>query len=177
MMPHVPVALAHSVGILTGAVFAIWCWQRLVVAAKEHTPGSVSRDLFVLSHVLITVVSYVIIPDITEGWLFINIWHNAQYLVFVWHANTRRFNRGVEPHARFISRLSQPQNALRYAVTCLTCGAIFYFTLGKVTDALAPYLVSVVLVANLAVNFHHYLVDAVIWRRKHLPRGGAEQPA
>ena len=44
-----------------------------------------------------------------------------------------------------------------------------YFAVFKVTDHLDGWLhgrsVSLALVMVLAMNFHHYLVDAVIWKR------------
>ena len=125
---------------------------------------SAGHTLFVLSHVAITFVSYVAVEDITRGWLFINIWHNAQYLLFVWAANARRFRGGVEPERRFLSRLCQPDQVLAYALVCLGVGALLYSTLGALVDRSAWNVLPLVLVVHMTVNFHHYLIDAVIWR-------------
>jgi hypothetical protein len=152
-----------------------WTLLALVVARQAralpgHAPLGPGHALFVLSHVAITWVSYVAIPDITAGWLFINIWHNAQYLLFVWAANAREFRGGVDPARRARSWLCQPRHAAAYAGVCLALGAGFYASLDY---ALATATMPVLLVAHMTVNFHHYVVDAVIWRRPRTSGAGA----
>ena len=66
------------------------------------------HTLYMLTHFTIFSVGYLLIEDITYGWLVINIWHNAQYILFVWMFNTRRFKDGIDPEARFLSYISQP---------------------------------------------------------------------
>ena len=66
------------------------------------------HTLYPLSHFAVFATGYLWIGDITYGWLAINVWHNAQYILFVWLFNTRRFKDGVDPEARFLSYISQP---------------------------------------------------------------------
>jgi hypothetical protein len=125
---------------------------------------------FVLSHVLVTVTSYVIVPEITPGWLIVNIWHNAQYLLFVWAFNATRFKDGVDAESPFLSRLCQPRNLWAYALFCVAFGALLHAALGQVGARLAQSAFPIVLVLHLSVNFHHYLVDGVVWKRRATPR-------
>lgn len=163
--PPVPQALVVLAGVLALGALAVWTARHLR-ALRAGRPRSSGHALFVLSHVLITLVSYVAIADITAGWLFLNIWHNAQYLLFVWAMNARRFQRGVDPRRPFLSRLCQPEHAVRYALVCLGLSAVFYFMLGQATGRVSWELLPLALVCHQTVNFHHYIVDAVIWRSR-----------
>ncbi len=165
--PQVPHALVFVVGLLALLTLAAWTLRQLRVRLGPldlGAPVGTGHALFVLSHIIITAVSYLLIADITRGWLFINIWHNAQYLLFVWAINARRFRDGPDPTRPFLSRLCQPSQALRYALVCAALGIGFYWTLGELTGRGAWQVLPLVLVCHQAVNFHHYLVDAVIWR-------------
>ncbi|HFE44298.1 MAG TPA: hypothetical protein ENJ18_02230 [Nannocystis exedens] len=168
--PQAPSALATTLGII--AFSALFFWLLRAHRARARTPGrGTGHTLFILSHVLITLTSYVLIDDITRGWLFINIWHNAQYLLFVWAANARRFRGGIQEERAFISRLSQPKNVLFYAIFVLGLGALIYTGLDAALGRSAWEVLPLVLVVHMAVNFHHYLVDSVIWRS---PRSGSK---
>jgi hypothetical protein len=155
------VALTGAVALASLVVWAVRRVQR--IRAGEPVLAS---TLYVASHVLITVVSYVAIDEITRGWLFINIWHNAQYLLFVWAANVRRFERGVDPSRPLVSWLSQPSNVGWYAAVCLACGVLFYLAMSRATANVTLALLPVALVVHQASNFYHYVIDAVIWRSK-----------
>lgn len=161
--PQVPRAAVIVVGILALLALAAWTLRQLRLV-RLGPPAGTGHALFLLSHVVITAVSYLVISDITRGWLFINIWHNAQYLLFVWAVNARRFRGGLDPTRPFLSRLCQPEHALRYALVCASLGIGFYWLLGQATGRGAWQVLPLVLVFHQAVNFHHYLVDAIIWR-------------
>ena len=168
--PGLPHAVVVAVAVFALASLGVWTWQRLRSSRDDASPRT-GHTLFVLSHVVMTVVSYVAVRDITRGWLFINIWHNAQYMLFVWAFNARQFRGGVDPSRRLVSRLSQRENVAWYALTCLGLSTLFYATLGQLTSRAATTLLPIVLVTHQSVNFHHYIVDAVIWRsRRARPR-------
>lgn len=163
LCPPLPAGAATLAGAVALGSLVVWAVGRAsALRAGEPVLGG---TLHVLSHVVITSVAYFALEDITQGWLFVNIWHNAQYLLFVWAANARRFHGGQgAAESPRLAWLSQPSNALWYAVACLGVGAAFYLALGRTTAVLPQDVLPVVLVVHLAVNFHHYLVDAVIWR-------------
>ncbi len=164
LCPPLPPGLTTLVGAATLGALVVWAWRRaLSLRAGEALLGG---TLHVISHVVITAVAYFALADITSGWLFVNIWHNAQYLLFVWAANARRHAPGSAggPRAFGVAWLSQPRNVGWYALVCLAGSAVFYLLLGRTTAAMPQDVLPVVLVVHLAVNFHHYLVDAVIWR-------------
>ena len=120
---------------------------------------------------VIFVVGYVLIEDINYGWLVLNVWHNAQYILFVWVFNNNRFKQGVVPEQRFLSTISQSRNWPFYFLTCLLISTVWYFGLDEALRMLADSsALPLFLVAYQTINFHHYVVDGLIWkvRRKKL---------
>jgi hypothetical protein len=99
-----------------------------------------------------------------RGWLFINIWHNAQYLLFVWAQNARRFRGGREPARPFLSWLCQPASACTTPRLPRPRRQLLLGLLGLAADSMAWQTLPLVLICHQTVNFHHYIVDAVIWR-------------
>jgi hypothetical protein len=171
--PPVPSAVALAAGAFAVGALGVWAWRELR-RLRADAGASPAHALFVLSHVAITVVSYVLVGEITRGWLYVNLWHNAQYLLFVWAFNAKRFGRGLDPERRLLSRLSQPSSWPAYAGLCLGLSTLFYLGLGASTRPLATEALPLVLALHLSVNFHHYLVDAVIWRSPKPARAAAQ---
>ena len=117
--------------------------------------------------ILMFYVGYIVIDDITVGWVTVNIWHNAQYILFVWMFNNNRFKGGIEPQAKFLSYISQTKNAWVYFVACLGLSTTIYLPL-SVSTAAVPTLMFMYQV----INFHHYIANSIIWkvRRKSLQK-------
>lgn len=169
-LPPVDAALTGATGIV--AVFACAWWGyrqlRLALAGRLNT----GHCLFVASHLLVTAVAYLWVADITSGWLVVNIWHNLQYLQFVWLQNVRRDaqlpgkagQRSVD--AQDLQRLVKPfKNAGKYLALCLVLGAVMYQALSVAGQQLIWLGLPTVFILHFTVNFHHYLVDGVIWKR------------
>ena len=137
------------------------------LARGERLQG---QSLYVLSHALIFVVGYLVIADIDHGWLVLNVWHNAQYILFVWMFNQNRFRDGVDPRHRFLSRLSQPRNWPYYFATLLMISTVAYLALDRGLALVDPATsLPLFLVAYMTINFHHYIVDGVIWKVREKP--------
>lgn len=122
-----------------------------------------------LTHVVIFGVGYMLMPEITAGWLVLNIWHNGQYISFVWHTNNRSFGSaadqvGAEPgvgRATAAMRwLSRSGRWPVYMLVSVAASSVAYFTLKL---SLTTIGASVALV-YMGINFHHYIVDGLIWK-------------
>ena len=130
-----------------------------------------------LSHFAVFYAGYVTIENIDAGWVALNKWHNAQYIAFVWLQNNRRFKvvavpEGVAvPAAGYLSRLSQRRNLWAYLGLCIAISTVFYASLQWSAAALGLGMTALMVVYQ-TINFHHYIVDAVIWQR---PRRGQPQ--
>ena len=162
MIP-VPVLLAEAAVVVAAVLVAVW-WARALV---DYRNGRLSAPylMYLASHHTIFAAAYVFIQDITVGWLVINIWHNSQYVLFVWLFNNRRFAAGPTQNARLLSRLSQNGNLLWYLGFCLAISTAVYGVIGNVLPAV---MIMPVFILYQIINFHHYIVDAVIWRREHV---------
>lgn len=163
-LPLLPPWIAHTAGVATALLFLLWSYQEI----RAFLSGSqrYGHALFVLTHVLITVFGYVLVREITPGWLIVNIWHNAQYLLFVWGANVTRFKGKLDPESPFLSRLCQPRNVWAYAIVCVAVGALLYSSIDFFAKPLATGVFPLLLVLHLTINFHHYLVDGIIWKSR-----------
>ena len=158
----IPDVVMLTVSCIAGAVFAAWLGRQVIAAAQGRLAAT--HFAYLLSHYIIFVTGYLVIEDVTSGWLVLNIWHNIQYIMFVWAFNNRRFKDEVDPARPFISKLCQTRNMVAYFAVCLSISSAAYFALQVAGSAANP--VPVALVGAIAINFHHYVVDGMIWKRK-----------
>ena len=70
-----------------------------------------------------------------------------------------RFAGGVDPKAKFLSHISQPKNYWSYILICLAITTVVYL---GIQFALAGIIVLVIIYQT--INFHHYVVDGLIWK-------------
>jgi hypothetical protein len=163
-VPRVIVAVVGVAAVLLTAGFVgtrWWAWRRGQL--------SLPHALYVSSHLLVFALAYLVVEDLLAGWLLVNVWHNVQYLAYVWMHNRARFGESVRKDAPLLSWLCQRGRAVFYfAALLLISAALFgsiYAVLGRVDLWLEGRIISISLVFALALNFHHYLVDGLIWRR------------
>jgi len=162
----VPVAgwVVDVVAVAAIVAIALWGYQRAKTFIKGE--GPVAHTLYMVSHFVVFGVSYILIDDVTYGWLAVNIWHNLQYVVFVWLFNSNKFRDGVSPRAAFLSMLSQPKNWLRYFGFSIVLSTVVYFSIAMATSGFNEMALPAALLIYSAINFHHYIVDSVIWKMR-----------
>jgi len=163
----VPFALVSVAGAFALIVSACWLWQQLKAFSEGRL--AVAHTLYMCSHLLVFGVGYLLISDINHGWLVLNIWHNSQYILTVWMFNNNRFKNQLDTRHRFLSHISQRKNVLSYLAVCLVISTAFYSVLAMVLHLVSPTVALVTTLPLFAViyqgiNFHHYVVDAVIWK-------------
>lgn len=156
MLP-VPDLAVHAAGLAALAAVAWWVLLRIQAWRRGQLP--LAHTLYMASHIVIFVVGYALIADISVGWLVVNIWHNAQYVLFVWLFNNNRFRAGIDPKARFLSMLSQSRNTWLYFAVCVGISTAVYLGLQTVLIA-----VPILMATYQVINFHHYIADSVIWK-------------
>lgn len=168
-LPPVPGAIVDAAAALSIALWVMWIYTRI----KAYRAGrlALGHTLYMLSHLAVFFCGYILIDEICSGWLLVNVWHNVQYIVYVWLHNQSRFTRGVDRDARWLSWLSQPgvaRVALYAAVTIALALPLYYLLpqLGLALDSVIKNTaVPIAVILGLTLTFHHYIVDAVIWRR------------
>jgi hypothetical protein len=160
-----PGEVVTVLGLAATAAGAMWA-VRSAVAFTRGTLDPLYAG-FVLSHVAIFLVAYVAIEDANTGWLAINVWHNFQYVLVVWMMNTKKYAGGVDPAARFLSRISQPGRIVSYFLSCLAISTLIYLVLGRMVEAMGGGI-AITVGIYMGINFHHYVVDALIWKRRRV---------
>ncbi len=164
-----PVApdLAHALGLAVVAAGAVW----LVRTVGEARRGALrpGHTFYVLSHATIFTLGYVAIRDVDHGWLALNVWHNAQYLLVVWHFHNRRFAGDPSARPRWAAALCAPRRAPLYVALCLLLTAALYLPLREAAARLAVPGLPMAVVLYQAFNFHHYLADARLWKLRQRP--------
>ena len=163
----VPTGVATAATVVAGIAFALWLLQQLQVWRR----GRLAAPYFgyMLSHFTIFATAYIALRDFNVGWLAVNIWHNAQYVLFVWLYNNRRFNGGIDSQRVFLSTISQSGRFWMYGGVCLALSTTIYFLLERygvaaVGSAMGVSAAVAAVAIYQTVNFHHYVVDALIWK-------------
>ncbi len=175
-LPRVPGVVVTIAGVVAAVLVAGFFWTRW--RALRRGELSLPHTLFVCSHLLVFTLGYLVIDDLHAGWLLINVWHNVQYMAYVWMHNRARFDGGVRRDAPILSWLCQPgvKRGLGYFAACLAISTPLFaaiYALGDRIDLwLEGRLISVSLVFALALNFHHYIVDGLIWKRSRAATPG-----
>jgi len=153
--------------VVTAALIIMW----LIEQAKALRAGklAVTHVLYVLSHFSVYFVAYIHLRNFDYGWLTINIWHNAQYILFVWLFNNRRFNGNVSNAQKFLSTISQNGRFVLYMATCLTISTLIYILIQSflAVATAAAFTITATMAALIiyqTINFHHYIVDSLIWK-------------
>lgn len=175
-MPPIPQWAPALAGVASAIIIAYWAYLRLRAWYNGHLP--LGQTLFLLSHMAAFYVGYILIDDINTGWLVANIWHNAQYILFVWLYNSNRFKPDYEKSERaqggiLLAWASQPKpvRIFAYFAGCLILTSLFYGSVQWVFKAIIgsdPAMLAIVYVVIFqAVNFHHYVVDGLIWKARH----------
>src|SRR4029450_11273378 len=103
VLPSVVVTL---LGVLAAAAVAFW-FARTVRAAFTDTLDFAYSG-FILSHIVVFLMAYIVIDDVNAGWLGSTVWENFQSVLVVWMANAKRYAGGIDQTARLLSKISQP---------------------------------------------------------------------
>ena len=172
-LPNVPKFCVWIAAFLSGALWLYWGYTR--VQAYRRGQLALGHTLYMLSHLLVYLASYVIISELCSGWLLVNVWHNVQYIVFVWLYNRRRFASGIDPETHTLSWLSQPGflRATLYFLASVALAMPLYYLLPRLGMSIDQLLINTAvptsITVGLALTFHHYIVDAIIWKRRTHP--------
>jgi hypothetical protein len=163
-VPSLPPVIVDLVAACAVALFVWWCFMRFVAWWQGRLP--LAHTIYTLTHFAMFYVGYVLIDDVNVGWVVVNIWHTTQYLVIVWLFNANRFKNGHDAMAPLLSRLSQRDALLRYILVCLALSTIGYGAITLAGDGFSVGGTLIMLIASQTLNFHHFIVDAIIWRSR-----------
>ena len=166
----IPPIVADIAGLVAIGIVLYWTFTRVIAWRKNEL--NATHTAFVASHLAVFGLGYVYLDNISHGWLLANIWHNAQYLLFVWVFNRKRFSHASVNKRNAIGWLSQPgwTRAFAYFAVFFIISNLFYTVLGNVASDLNAkgYFssLSFLLLFAMTLNFHHYIADSMIWKRR-----------
>ncbi|HNE18510.1 MAG TPA: hypothetical protein PKM44_12245 [Turneriella sp.] len=173
-LPYVPRTIVIAAGIVCAILWTHWLVTRIIAYQRRELAWG--HTLYMASHALVYLGGYIVINELCSGWLLVNVWHNVQYMLFVWLFNNRRFAAGIDEKARALSWLSQGGRlriALYSAATIALALPIYYLlpVIGTSFDDLVKNTaVPTAMVVGFTLTFHHYVADGVIWKRKNNPQ-------
>ena len=155
--------------VSAAAIVAVALWILEQIKAWRQGQLAVPYVLYMVSHFTMFFFAYVYFKEINYGWLTINIWHNAQYILFVWLYNNRRFHGEIDEKRVFLSTISQNNRFAIYFLTCFTISTVVYFFFSTVLSELVSSAFAITammsgLIIYQTLNFHHYIVDSLIWK-------------
>ena len=84
--------------------------------------------------------------------------------MFVWIFNTKRFEGGVNEDAKFLSKISQAKNWPYYFGFCMLLTTVLYAGIAYGEEWLAVIGLAPLIIVYQTINFHHYIVDSMIWK-------------
>jgi hypothetical protein len=170
-MPIRTLPLMPEIALLSYALAILLVSAWLVEQYRVWRRGRLASTFFVyvLSHFAVYITAYIAIDNLDHGWLAINIWHNAQYIFFVWLFNNRRFNGGTSETHRFLSTISQDGRLPLYLATCFAVTTLVYyvgvdFLVDTLNRSFAVSAAMASIIVYQTINFHHYIVDSLIWK-------------
>ena len=171
MMPvrtlPVPAWLASAAVVVSGIAVMFWLVYQLRAWRRQALAGPYVA--YMITHFAVFGVAYIGLEELNHGWLAVNMWHNAQYILFVWLFNNRRFNGTIDSRRVFLSTISQTGRFPVYIGVCLTLSTATYFLMdrfgvGALSHALGISAAVASVMIYQSINFHHYVVDALIWK-------------
>ncbi len=175
-LPPVPRIAVHIMGAVAVMLWLVWIYSR--VAAYRRGELALGHTLYMISHLAIYLGGYLVIDELCSGWLLVNVWHNVQYIAFVWIYNRRRFATGIDPRTRMLSWLSQSgyRRFFLYALATVALALPVYYLLPQLGLTLDELLkntaVPTAITLGLTLTFHHYIADGIIWKRRNNPHLG-----
>lgn len=170
-LPQIPLWL-----VMLGAAGSAVLWLHFFftrVKAYRRGQLALGHTLYMTSHLVVYLGGYILVDEMCSGWLLVNVWHNVQYIVFVWLYNRWRFAKGIDPTSRTLSWLSQPggSRTALYGIASVVLALPLYYVLPRLGMSLDRFLVDTAvpsaITIGLTLTFHHYIVDAFIWKRRH----------
>jgi len=141
-------------------------WIGRAISNPEVARVKPIRATFMATYALVFALGYGVIGDFLTGWVVVNIWHNLQYVVLVRILNEDRFAGDRRDTPGWVARSSQPAQAVPYFALMVALGVLLTVALESLSRLPFATLIPLTFAASMSFNFHHYIVDGIIWRTR-----------
>jgi len=152
----VPAAVDWLAGAVALGLVGLWSVGRFRAWRAGALP--LPHTLYVFAHIVAFLCGYIVTANLDHGWLCLNVWHSTQYLMFVWLFHTGRQRRAP-------ARGDRGRSAGWLFLATLVGATVLGFGALRLGSAALDWVVPATLVLFMATNFHHYIADALLWRR------------
>ena len=156
-----PPSVCVTAAVLAGLV-ALWSLWRV---GRDKDTGFTLATVFGLSHLAVFLIAYVGFDRLEHSWLVSNVWHNAQYVLIVRNTLARPVSSGSQSGGA-TQWLAARAAGVPFVAACALVGFLAYGLLGSVLQAALTGSAAGVLAVYMGLNFHHYVVDGLIWKRR-----------
>jgi len=175
------IPVSYELVFIVGSISILFLFLWIIKMVRLWWNGQlpVAYVAFMLSHFAVFYFGYIGLENIDSGWLVINLWHSLQYILFVWLFNNRTYNgKEARNGEKFISMISQNSKAWFYFGFCLLVTFLIYGLVSIFIDIsldsgwMNLSALAITVIVYQTINFHHYFVDAFIWRAKWIKKRG-----
>jgi hypothetical protein len=159
-----PEWLVQVAAVISCTLLVLWTLQQI----RLYLRGKLlwTHSLFILTHSVVFGLGYLWLDDINTGFVITNVWHNSQYLLMVWMANSKDLPRADIPALpAALSAISQDKNAPLFYLFCFGIAVVVYAGIHQ-ANAWLVALLPVSVIAAQTINFHHFIVDTYIWKKR-----------
>jgi hypothetical protein len=158
--PHVPAWVPNGLGALCVTLAILYLLRFRTAAAGM---AALARPMYLGFNALGFAMPYLFIKNGTSAFAAAALWHAVQYLGIVWYFNRRRWQRGIDDDARWLSWVSQPGRGLAY-VGLLALGAAAVYSVVVVLSLFCWSFERWALALWTGLTLGHYFLDGVIWK-------------
>ena len=167
-----PVPRWLAYGLDAFAILVAIGWALRAIRNPEVARVRPIRATFIATYALVFGLGYGLIGDFLTGWVLVNVWHNLQYVMLVRILNEDRFSGPRKDTPGFVARFSQPSMWLPYFAVMTVFGVLLTMALESLSLLSLASIIPLTFAASMSLNFHHYIVDGIIWRSpKPKPHG------
>jgi len=163
----IPAALDPYCAALVYGLVIVWLAGRFNQWRAGRLP--LAHTIYVVTHILMFMPCYVYVTVLEYGWLAIGLWHSLQYLAFVWALNEQKRlkieKNTAKPELNFFEKISDLRLLPVYALLMFCSSFLIFKGFELLGESLQRALIAPALIVVGTIIFHHYVTDAIIWRR------------
>ena len=149
--PVDPILLENHYLMISVILSTIFIILIFFIRSKNRLGKDLSKSLVI--HHLVFAAAFHWINNPIIGWLSLNILHNLQYLCFNWSYRSKRKMKFASHPVAF------------HALLILL--SIVVISLLKLSAQKLPYILPWAFILGLSLNFTHYHLDSIIWKRSY----------
>jgi hypothetical protein len=160
----IPAAIDPYCAAVVYGLILLW----LVGRFRQWRSGTLpmAHTIYTLTHIIMFMLCYVYVTVIEYGWLVVGLWHSLQYLIFVWALNEQKALKATaKSQMSFFEKISGIKLLPAYALFIFCASFLLFEGFQMLGNALQEALILPALVVVGTIIFHHYVTDAIIWRR------------